>query len=89
MIAAGYDGNDMDSVIEYDIDSNIYKNVLSLPKAFRNPKLVKINDGYIYSFGGIENYDIFRISLSFTTEWEKVGTTTNENHLSLVIPYSF
>ena len=89
MIAAGNNGNDMDSVIEYDIDSNTYKNVLSLPKSFRNAILVNIYDGYIYSFGGVGNTDIFRMSLSFTTEWEKVGTATNENTLRLVIPYSF
>ena len=53
MIAGGRTDSQsyLDSVLEYDIDTNTYNSIQSLPDPIRRPTLVN-KDGYMYSFGG-------------------------------------
>ena len=92
MIAGGIMGgeNPSDSVVEYDIEANIYNTIQSLPDPLRHSTLVNTN-GYMYNFGGVADGDfksVNRIALTLTNDWEKLDDMVTADKDMIVIPYN-
>ena len=79
-----------DSVLEYDINSNSYNPVQSLPDPIVLASLVK-KDGFMYTFGGYKSGSkktVARIELTLTSDWEKLEDMETANYDITVIPYN-
>lgn len=88
MIAGGFgpDGA-TDIVLEYDIDSNSYNQIQSLPDPKTKTTMV-IKNNYMYLFGGFNNKAVYRIELGLTEDWEVLDDMKNNGKEIMVIPYN-
>ena len=88
MIAGGFvEDGPTDVVLEYDIDSNSYNQIQTLP-GMKTQTTMVIKDSYMYLFGGFNNKAVYRIKLSLTEDWEILDDMENNGKNVMVIPYN-
>ena len=98
IIGGGTNINDLgfDKVLEYDIDTDSYSYLPSLPYRLRWGTTVK-SGNYMYVFGGwielVVTDRVLRISLEKldlnTTIWEDLNPMTEAGRRLMVVPYNF
>ena len=102
MIIGGATNEDADInyVMVYDIDYDIYTEALSHPKSLQRTTAIN-RDGYIYTFGGrnlddVQYWDVHwddlktvaRISLTLDKPWEILENMETSDYGITIIPYN-
>ena len=93
------DGGSGDSVIEYDIESDTYKTMPSLPAKLMRGTLLLKND-FLYHFGGLDLDDgenpvgsVYRIATDMTGGGDEdledmTGLEGDDKYPLIVVPYN-